>query len=247
MKLDHLAWREVEAYLKRSDGIIIPAGSIEQHGPMGLIGTDALCAQAIADGAAEIAGAISAPCLAYAPAPFNMAFPGTISLSPDLFAAMAQEIVAGLASQGFGHFYFLNGHGANLEPLRRISVGPAAALRIKSWWDFEPVNVLRRQWYGDWEGMHATPSEVSITQALHRVIQPGEEALAPPQKLSPEFIAAHTGDRHGPPDQHRQAFPDGRVGSHSALARPEHGVALLQAARTAVAEDFLAFVGGETR
>lgn len=245
MKLDHLTWREVEAYLKRSDGIIIPTGSIEQHGPMGLIGTDAICAQAIADGAAEIAGAISAPCLAYAPAPFNMAFPGTISLSPHLFAAMAQEIVSGLASQGFRHFYFLNGHGANLEPLRGIPGVSGGALRIRSWWDFEPVNVLRRQWYGDWEGMHATPSEVAITQALHRVVDPGAEALNPPEKLTPAFMAAHAGDRHGPPEQHREAFPDGRVGSHSALARPEHGHSLLNAARAAVAADYATFLAEE--
>ncbi|MBD0313216.1 MAG: creatininase family protein, partial [Microcoleus sp. T3-bin5] len=36
----HLStWAEVEAYLDRSRGIIIPIGSTEQHGPTGLIGT----------------------------------------------------------------------------------------------------------------------------------------------------------------------------------------------------------------
>jgi creatinine amidohydrolase len=45
----HLAtWPEVESYLKTSSGIIIPIGSTEQHGPTGLIGTDAICAEAIA-------------------------------------------------------------------------------------------------------------------------------------------------------------------------------------------------------
>ena len=48
MRLNHATWREVEAYLEKSDGIIIPTGSTEQHGPMGLIGTDALCAEKIA-------------------------------------------------------------------------------------------------------------------------------------------------------------------------------------------------------
>ena len=41
----HLStWAEIEAYLKRSTGIIIPIGSTEQHGPNGLVGTDAICA-----------------------------------------------------------------------------------------------------------------------------------------------------------------------------------------------------------
>ncbi len=54
MRLDLATWPEVEVYLKTSPGIIIPTGSTEQHGPMGLIGTDAICAQQIAEGAADI-------------------------------------------------------------------------------------------------------------------------------------------------------------------------------------------------
>ena len=38
MELVHSSWLEIEEYLKFSDGIIIPTGSIEQHGPVGLIG-----------------------------------------------------------------------------------------------------------------------------------------------------------------------------------------------------------------
>ena len=42
MQLQMATWPEVEAYLERSRGIILPIGSTEQHGPTGLIGTDAL-------------------------------------------------------------------------------------------------------------------------------------------------------------------------------------------------------------
>jgi len=48
---------------------------------------------------------------------------------------------------------------------------------------------------------------------------------------------AHSGDKHGSPDEHRASFPGGRVGSHSALAKPEHGVSLLEAASVAVMKD----------
>ena len=242
MRLDHATWYEVETYLKRSPGIIIPTGSTEQHGPMGLIGTDALCVTTISESAAELAQAYVAPTLAYTPAPFNMSFPGTISISEPLFEAMVEEIVTGLASQGFKHIYFLNGHGANLAPLRRIAEKlETVNIHIKSWWEFETVNALRQQYYGDWEGMHATPSEVAITQAVNRTIEPGI-AASPPEKLSPEYMKAHAGDRHGPPDEHRAKFPDGRVGSHSALATPEQGHAILDAAKVAVAEDYKEFI-----
>ncbi|MEO0829036.1 MAG: creatininase family protein [Pseudomonadota bacterium] len=239
MRLDHASWPEVEAYLQTSSGILLPVGSTEQHGPIGLIGTDAICAQAIAEGAADRVGALVAPTLSYTPAPFNTGFPGTVSVSEPVFEALFAEVVSGLCAQGFERIYVLNGHGANLAPMRRAAEG-AEAIRIRSWWDFEPVNALRQEAFGPWEGMHATPSEVAITQALGRTItHPGAET--PPRALSPEEMARRAGDRHGPPDLHRREFPDGRVGSHSALATPELGRALLQHAVTCVAADYEAF------
>ena len=238
MRLDCATWREVEKYLDRSPGIILPAGSTEQHGPMGLIGTDAICAEKIAEAAAQEANCLVAPTLAYSPAPFNMAFAGTVSISPPVFAQLCSEVITSLHSHGFKLIYVLNGHGANLKPLQDVVAWhDDITLQIRSWWDFDSVNALRREYYGDWEGMHATPSEISITQATHRIIPPGD-AKKPPERLSAEYVARHAGDRHGPPEEHRQRFPDGRVGSHSALARPDHGERLLEAAALAVASDF---------
>ena len=241
MRLDLCTWLEVENYLKHSGGVIIPTGSHEQHGPMGLIGTDAICAETIARSAADSAAALVAPTLAYTPAPFNMAFPGTISISELTFESLVSQIIEGLASQGFNRFYFLNGHGANIAPLKKVAAELATLnnleFRIRSWWDFDPVNMLRAEYYGEWEGMHATPSEVAITQAIYRTVEPGIAEQAP-EKLSLEYIKAHAGDKHGPPAEHRAKFPDGRVGSHSALANPEQGRVLLNAAVTAVADDY---------
>jgi len=117
--LDQMSWKEVETYLQASDTIILPVGSTEQHGPMGLIGTDTFCAQSIAAAAAKIAGVLVAPALAYTPAPFNTAFPGTVSLSAGVFTQMVTEILQGLGAQGFGHIYILNGHGANIAPMKQ--------------------------------------------------------------------------------------------------------------------------------
>ena len=241
MRLDHATWPEVEAYLARSPGILLPVGSTEQHGPMGLIGTDAICAEAIASAAADQADALVAPTLAYTPAPFNTSFPGTISVSDDLFERLFAEILQGLHAQGFACVYVVNGHGANLAPMRRVADTLTPKVHIRSWWDFATVNALRADYYGEWEGMHATPSEIAITQALIRTVAPGA-AADPPRKLTPDDIAARAGDKHGPPGLHRAEFPDGRVGSHSALARPEQGNSLLQAAPRAVAEDYKAFL-----
>ena len=240
-----MTWPEVEAYLRDSPGIILPTGSTEQHGPIGLIGTDALCAQAVAERVGAAVGAVVAPVQAVTPAPFNLGFPGTLSLRAETFTAVIHDILTSLAGQGFRRVYILNGHGANLVPIHaaieaaKRDLADPLAVRLRSWWDYPQTDALRKSLYGDWEGMHATPSEVAITQALVRVVTGAE---APPEQLSAAYIRDHAGDRHGPPAEHRRRFPDGRVGSHSALASPEQGAALLETAVREAAADYRDFL-----
>lgn len=236
-----MTWPEVEARLNAGVCAILPIGSTEQHGPMGLIGTDAICAEAVAIEATKHCNALVAPPIAYTPAPFNTGFPGTVSVDADLTRELVLQVCRGLLDQGFWGVFILNGHGANLEPAQAaIADLPEGAAVIQSWWAPEAVNALRVKAFGDWEGMHATPSEVAITQALHGA-KPEGAAKDPPEKLTPAFIKAHAGDKHGPPDQHRRDFPDGRVGSHSALATPELGAELLEVAARAIADEVAAF------
>jgi creatinine amidohydrolase len=200
-----------------------------------------ICAREIAWNAAKRVDGLVAPEIGYSPAPFNMSFPGTVSISVATYETLMREIIEGLISHGFEKVYILNGHGANLEQLRRIASDiKGGEIRLRSWWEFDAVNKLRDEYFGDWEGMHGTPSEVSITQATHREIS--VEGLQPPRKLTTDYMKAHVGDRHGPADEHRRDFPDGRVGSKSELATPEYGRALLDAAGKALAEDYLSFL-----
>lgn len=247
--LQESTWPEVEAYLARCPGLLIPIGSTEQHGPMGLIGTDALCAELVARAAAERVGALVAPTLAYAPAQFNQAFPGTVSIRAATQMALVTDIVRSLHGQGFSHFFFVNGHGANLAPVRAAfhdlydAPGGDRRLRLKiaSWWDYDAVNALRAGFYAEREGMHATPSEIAITQAAHRRVDP-PAGMGAPEILDPGFLRDHAGDQHPDAASHRARFPDGRVGSDSALADPDQGHRLLAAAGAAVAEDFNRFL-----
>jgi len=241
MLLSQMTWPEVDAALTAGRCAMMPVGSTEQHGPMGLIGTDTICARHVAIEAAKHCDAIVVPEIAYTPAPFNTAFPGTLSITPELLTALVTQIVQGLLEQGFRGVYVVNGHGANLAPISQaIKALPTGTVRLQSWWAPTTVNTLREKMFGSWEGMHATPSEVAITQALFGA-KPAGDAAKPPEQLSASYIRAHSGDRHGPPDVHRETFPDGRVGSHSALATPELGAELLETAARAIAEDFADF------
>ena len=254
MRLEFSTWMEVESRLERSTGILIPLGSTEQHGPSGLIGTDALVAEGIAARAAsQDDGILVAPVLAYAPAQFNLAFPGTVSLRAGTFVRMIEDVVDSLAANGFTAFYFLNGHGANIAPVRcachdlhqrRVLARPAKPpLRfwLKSWWEFPETDALRRRLYGAGEGMHATPSEISITRALSPAVPP-ERKTTPWSPLPSESLRDRAGDAHEDARAHRAAFPDGRVGSDSALSSAAHGHELLATAARELAADYRRFM-----
>ena len=257
MRLQLATWPEIEARLGHSAGILIPLGSTEQHGPGGLIGTDALAAEGIAGRAASLDdGILVAPVLAYAPAQFNLSFPGTVSLRAATFARVVEDVVESLAAGGFTAFYFLNGHGANIAPVRcachdlhqrRVLANPPLPplrFRLRSWWELPETDALRRRLYGAGEGMHATPSEISITRALSPTVPavPEGRETAPWSPLSAERLRDLAGDAHEDARVHRAAFPDGRVGSDSGLSSAEHGEALLATSAREVAADFRRFM-----
>ena len=177
MRLQLCTWPEVENYLKTSRGIILPIGSTEQHGPNGLIGTDAICAEEIALGVGKATGALVGPTIGVGMAAHHMDFPGTMTLRPSTLMLVIRDYVTALAEHGFQRFMFVNGHGGNLATMRaafqeiyaelRAARGPAAPeLRCKviSWWENESVYKLSRELFGPAEGSHATPSEVSVVQ-----------------------------------------------------------------------------------
>jgi creatinine amidohydrolase len=212
MQLQLQTWQEVEAYLQTSRGIILPIGSTEQHGPIGLIGTDAICAEVIARGVGDATGALVAPTIAVGMAQHHLGFPGTMTMRPSTLIAVLRDMIDSLARHGFERFYFLNGHGGNIATLtaafseiyaaRSLSAGsnvPPVKCRLKNWWANQEVQSLAKELYGEAEGSHATPSEVAVTQfAYPDAIK--SATLDPPIAPRGDF---------GDAADYRRKFPDG--------------------------------------
>lgn len=247
MLLHLTTWQEVEGRIANSRGIIVPIGSTEQHGPNGLIGTDAICAEIVAKGVGEAADALVAPTINVGMAQHHLGFAGSITLRPSTLIAVVRDTVASLARHGFARFYFINGHGGNIATvtaafseiyaetsLQAAGNRPAVKCRLKQWYECASVKSISRELYGDAEGSHATPSEVSLTwYAYPHAAKP--MTLDPPVAPRGSFTDA---------DDYRRNFPDGRIGSNPGLASIEAGKRLYEAAVHEIAADYRAWVGG---
>ncbi len=226
MELRMCSWPEVEEYLKRSNGIIIPIGSTEQHGPTGLIGTDAICAEEIAKGVGKETGALVTPTINVGMALHHTAFPGTISLRPTTLILYIQDFLTSLAKAGFRKFFFINGHGGNIATLKaafsqvyehlealKIPESEQVKCKLANWYMCPGVVELAKKLYGEEEGSHATPSEIAVTQYFY----PDAVKHFP---LTKEVAKGYP--IYGPKN-FRHCYPDGRMGSNPALATPAHG------------------------
>jgi creatinine amidohydrolase/Fe(II)-dependent formamide hydrolase-like protein len=245
MQLHLSSWPEVEKYLQTSKAILIPIGSTEQHGPNGLLGTDALCPEIIARRAGDEAGFLVGPTFNVGQAQHHMAFPGTITLRPSTMIAVMLDWAQSLTRHGFQRLYWLNGHGGNVSTINAafaemyhgISFDRAGAnhspLRctLRNWWELAGVKDVCRQLFPTGEGHHATPSEVAVTYF-------GYPDAVKHVEMSPKIASV------GPildAEDYRRRFPDGRIGSDPSQATVEAGEKLVAAAVKAVITEFKAF------
>ena len=242
--LIHLSsWPEIDARVKQTKTVVIPIGSNEQHGPTGLLGTDWLCPEIIAH-AAEAAdeGLVVAPTFNIGMAQHHLAFAGTISLRPSTFMAAITDCVSSLNRHGFEKIYFLNGHGGNVATIEAtfseiyaewsfVGEQPDFALKLRNWSDLPGVTGLCNRLFPTGHGMHATPSEIAVTQAAYpdRI---KSASYAP--KIAPVGPIRDALD-------YRARFPDGRIGSDPAQASPEKGQEIIDLAVSALIRDVAEF------
>lgn len=245
MLLHRCTWLEVETYLQQSTGIILPIGSTEQHGPTGLIGTDAICAEVIAQGVGEKTHALVAPTINVGMALHHTAFPGSMSLRPSTLILVLKDYVTSLARVGFTKFFFINGHGGNVATLKaafaeiyatladlNLPHADQAQCQVNNWYMCSSVYQLAKELYGAQEGSHATPSEVALTQYVY------PEAI----KHAPlSETVSHSHQIYGAAD-FRRRYPDGRMGSNPALATPEHGQQFYELAVKELSSRYLEFL-----
>lgn len=249
MLLQYSSWPEIEGWLAKSKTVVIPIGSMEQHGPNGFIGTDALCPEIIAHYAEKEAPdqMLVAPTFNVGCAQHHLGFPGTITLRPSTMIAAMLDWTNSLMRHGFEKFYWFNGHGGNVATIeaafseihaqRSLDVRgadnrPGLKLKRVNWWDYKPVEKLCFELYPKGHGTHATASEVSVTYYAYPEHQKRDVEMSP--KIAPMGAI-------GDAVQYRADFPDGRIGSDPTQSNEEDGGKLVEAAAAELIKDVAKF------
>jgi mycofactocin precursor peptide peptidase len=105
-----------------SPGLIIPVGSVEQHGPHLPLDTDTRIATAVARRVAERLADRNesnwtlAPAIGYGASGEHEGFPGTVSIGTSALRLLLVEFGRS-AAQWASRLVFVNGHGGNVEAL----------------------------------------------------------------------------------------------------------------------------------
>ena len=118
---DELTDPEIAAALARSPRVVLPMGSVEQHGPHLPTGTDFFAATAIGLAVAEHIDALVLPLCPLGVTPMHMPYPGTVSLRPETLQAVVSDIGSSLAAHGCREFVLLNWHEGNIPSLALVA------------------------------------------------------------------------------------------------------------------------------
>ncbi len=232
--LANTTWPKIQDYLKRDQRILIPIGSTEQHGPDGILGVDHITATGIAYAVSDITGILCAPPLNYGMAMHHLGFPGTMALRPTTYINIVIDLLRSIQRAGFKTVYVINGHGGNKGPFLNAMQecgDEFAELEIKfiNWWVMPKLEKeIIQKYFGDKEGYHATPTEISVTMSLI----PGSMQL--PESYSCPGTGASAEDATWVmPAKFRKLYSDGVMKADYSLATAEIGT---EALKVAIAE-----------
>lgn len=129
-----MTWPEVEEALRKTDVVIIPIGSTEQHGlhlPLGsdTMQGDDLAKRVVFKLSKEDITVVAAPSIPFGISEHHMRFPGSITLTTKTLIAVIREVCHSLYRHGFRKFVLLLSHGGNLKTLNLAAQTLATEMR----------------------------------------------------------------------------------------------------------------------
>lgn len=165
MRLAALTVQAVQDYLKQSQTVLIPVGSIENHGKHMPLGTDMLIPDAITQllEKNENCHLMIAPTVPYGATDNIYGFPGTITIGTDGLIMLLTRVTDSLYRYGFRRFIILNGHGGNQKAIEAVGLKlhkKGAWLANLNWW------LMAGELHPEWKGGHGGAQETAAVMGI---------------------------------------------------------------------------------
>lgn len=149
VETERMTWPEIgDAIAAGKTTIIIPTGGTEQNGPHMITGKhNFIVAETARRIAARLGDALVAPVLSYVPEgdiatrEGHMAYPGTISVPPAVFADVLKAAAESFKAHGFKTIVLLGDSGPNQAPQQHVASDLSRA------WSGEGVRVINTDTY----------------------------------------------------------------------------------------------------
>lgn len=170
-RMEEMTSKEFADAIKHDKIVILPIGSIEEHGPHLPLATDCYQPMDIAVRIATELDCIVAPMVYYGNCSSTRDFPGSVSVRPETLKAYIYDILDSLATQGIKRIVVISGHaGRTHMAVLRMAVQEVVEkhnIKIMIFSDYDYAYTLRDIWpeIPDWDG-HSGTIETARIMAL---------------------------------------------------------------------------------
>ncbi|MBL8214469.1 MAG: creatininase family protein [Bryobacterales bacterium] len=119
----HYTWVEMKEVAKRNPVVVIPVGSVEDHGPHLPLDVDNFLISSICEEAAKRANGdiLLMPLIPYGFETHHMDFPGTIDIRMEHMLNFTLDVCKSVAHHGFDRILLADGHGSNMPILDLVA------------------------------------------------------------------------------------------------------------------------------
>lgn len=112
---------EAEAALRANPTVIVPTGSVEQHGPHLPFGTDYYASFLIGRAVAERTRSLLVPFAPHGVTPFHMSFPVTLTLRPETYSGLLRDVCESVIRHGARRIVVVNWHEGNSSLINSVA------------------------------------------------------------------------------------------------------------------------------
>jgi len=172
MKLAEMTWKDVNT-VDRETVVLIPTGSVEQHGPALPLDTDTRIVTAIAEGVESRLSdrVLLLPTVWLGLSAQHLAFSGSLTATAESYQSTLEACIRSLMPSGFWKFYVLNGHGGNTHAngllLRKLKTEcPNLSLCHVEYWNLIADEIGTILTGPDKQMTHASEAEASLVMHL---------------------------------------------------------------------------------